>query len=194
MAPTVLAAAVVPGPSHESCLPRRPPCHWLRPPRESVVNALLPWRARTSRPTRLGARQSDAGTGLDQRSRPALQSASNRLLETDHLRAQGRMPISLMIQAHTPPGLEADYPSAENRRPSETIKRGTGEPPHLRSRGRRFGSDILWQTGRNRSTRSMGRATRLGRALADAVPVAPVVAMPHARSIRCGACRSSRRV
>ena len=33
------------GPYHESKLPRRPPCHWLRPPRESVVNAPLPWRA-----------------------------------------------------------------------------------------------------------------------------------------------------
>src|SRR5271166_5496431 len=33
------------GPYHESKLPRRPPCHWLRPPRKSVVNAPPPWRA-----------------------------------------------------------------------------------------------------------------------------------------------------
>jgi len=32
------------GPPHEFNLPRRPPCHWLRPPRDSVVNAPLPWR------------------------------------------------------------------------------------------------------------------------------------------------------
>jgi hypothetical protein len=35
----------VPGPYHGSKLPRRPPCHWLRPPRKSVVNAPPPWRA-----------------------------------------------------------------------------------------------------------------------------------------------------
>src|SRR5271166_4213591 len=38
-------ADAVLGPYHESKLPRRPPCHWLRPPRKSVVNAPLPWRA-----------------------------------------------------------------------------------------------------------------------------------------------------
>ncbi len=48
MTKTATSAALVNGPSHESCLPGRPPDHWLRPPRESVVNALLPWRARVA--------------------------------------------------------------------------------------------------------------------------------------------------
>src|SRR5271165_4874944 len=37
-------ADAVLGPYHETKLPRRPPYHWLRPPRKSVVNAPLPWR------------------------------------------------------------------------------------------------------------------------------------------------------
>ena len=74
------------------------------------------------------------------------------------LDGSGRDADIAMIQAHTLPWLSQRIdPSAENRRPSEAHKRGTGEPPQLRSRGRRFGSDILCQTGRNRSTRSMGR-------------------------------------
>jgi len=48
MTKTASAAALVDGPSHESCLPGWPPNHWLRPSRESVVNALLPWRVRIS--------------------------------------------------------------------------------------------------------------------------------------------------
>src|SRR5947209_15499548 len=32
------------GPPHEFNLPRRPPYHWLRPPRGSEVSAPLPWR------------------------------------------------------------------------------------------------------------------------------------------------------
>ncbi len=48
MSKAASATALVYGPSHESCLPGRPPNHWLWPSRESVVNALLPWRARIS--------------------------------------------------------------------------------------------------------------------------------------------------
>jgi hypothetical protein len=42
------ATALVDGPSHDTCLPGRPPNHWLWPSRESVVIALLPWRARVT--------------------------------------------------------------------------------------------------------------------------------------------------
>ena len=61
-----LVRCLVPGPSHETSLPRRPPCHWLRPPRESVVIALLPWHARTAGRLDSGADSPDAGSRLDQ--------------------------------------------------------------------------------------------------------------------------------
>jgi hypothetical protein len=48
VARTGSAVAAIPSPSHETCLPRRPPRHWLKPPRVSVVNALLPWQIATA--------------------------------------------------------------------------------------------------------------------------------------------------
>ena len=42
----------------------------------------------------------------------------------------------------------------------ERRARDADVPPRLGSRGRRFGLDLLWQTGRHHSTRSIGRGTR----------------------------------
>jgi hypothetical protein len=66
------ATPLEPGPSHESDLPRRPPCHWLEPPRVSVESALLPWRAPSG--GRIGSNRTTDGsaeTGLDRRDRPS---------------------------------------------------------------------------------------------------------------------------
>ena len=70
--------------------------------------------------------------------------------------------IDRTFGANLPLGLRADYPSAENRRPSESAQAGIwGTSPASCLAGRRFGSDILWQTGRSRSTRSMGQEAGL---------------------------------
>ena len=184
MASTVSAAAVVPGPSHETSLPRRPPCHWLRPPRESVVNALLPWHARTS-----GRLDSARRSGRGEPPRSTIETGPSerkqKLLETDHLTAQGRIAnIHHDSGTNSPLRLRADRPecgeSTALRRPASGE---LGNLPSLGSRGRRFGSDILWQTGRNRSTRSMGRRT----GLATPSPMrlrSHRLSRPHARSAR----------
>ena len=54
------------------------------------------------------------------------------------------------------PDLRADCPSAENRRPFGATSGDLGNLPSSAPWGRRFGSDLLCQTGWSRSTRSMG--------------------------------------
>ena len=99
------------------------------------MNALLPWHARDRRPTRISARRSRRGDRPRSTIETGPSERKQRLLETDHLKAQGRMPISIRFRHKLSPGLRADYPSAENRRPSESSKRGSGEPPQLSLRG-----------------------------------------------------------
>ncbi len=80
-AEAVPTSALVDGPSHESSLPGRPPDHWLRPSRKSVVNALLPWRDRaTADSFRPGPRTRRAAPIVDRR---GLSEREQRLLETD---------------------------------------------------------------------------------------------------------------
>ncbi len=89
------------GPSHESSLPRRPPYHWLRPPRESVVNALLPWRARAD--GRLGSAP-DPGHGEPPRSKieRGHSERKQRLLETDHRRLRVCIPSLITFRRKRP--------------------------------------------------------------------------------------------
>jgi hypothetical protein len=102
MASPCVAAVVVPGPSHETCLPRRPPCLWLRPPRESVVNALLPWHAHTS--NRLnsahGRRRGERPRSFD-RDRPIRAQAI--VVRDGPPQGSGSYAEILMIQAHNLP-------------------------------------------------------------------------------------------
>ena len=86
-----------PGPSHETSLPRRPPCHWRWPPRESVVIALLPWRSRTG--GRLGSGPTDPDAGSPPRSTIEASPSERKqwLFETDHLKAQGRCEIAVRL-------------------------------------------------------------------------------------------------
>ena len=160
MASPALAAVVVPGPSHETCLPRRPPCHWLRPPRESVVNALLPWHARTGRPTQFGARQLTRGpASKNDRDRPV--RAQAKVVRDGPPQASGPNADIIMIQAHNLP-LPSGWVTRVRRIdvPRKPSSGELGSLPIYRPQERRFGSDILWKTGRNRSARSSELGTR----------------------------------
>ena len=90
--PTAQPCSLVffPGPSHESNLPRRPPSHWHRPPRESVVIALLPWRMGTCGRLGSGPIDPDTGSRRDQKIEASPTERKQWLFETDHLKAQGR--------------------------------------------------------------------------------------------------------
>ena len=151
MAEAVPAAAGVDGPSHESSLPRRPPDHWLRPPRKSVVNALLPWRVRAEADSvRPGPRTRRAVPIGDRRGHS---EREQRLLETDHRRLRVSSQFD-HIQAQTPPAPPGGPPGAENRRPCGRAGGRTTDARVLGSRGRRFGLDLLYQTGRDHPGRS----------------------------------------
>ena len=81
MAEAVPASALVDGPSHESSLPGRPPDHWLRPSRKSVVNALLPWRDRAVADSFRPGPRTRRAVSIDDRG--GLSEREQRLLETD---------------------------------------------------------------------------------------------------------------
>jgi hypothetical protein len=121
MTKTASAAALVYGPSHESCLPGRPPNHWLWPSRESVVNALLPWRVRVSADSvqpRIRTRRPDP---IGDRSGPfRAQAKVVRDGPPDGLRSH---PKIYPIQTRTPP-------TPPGRRP------GRGESTAVRGSGR----------------------------------------------------------
>ena len=162
MAEAASAAALVHGPSHESSLPRRPPYHWLRPPRESVVNALLPWRVRAAADSvRPGSRTRRAAP-IDDRARPF--RAQAKVVRDGPPDGSGSHPKIDHIQARTLPAPPGGLPECGESTAVREQRAGTGEPrPCLGSRGRRFGSDLLWQTGRNHSARSTGRGPGVAR-------------------------------
>src|SRR5262249_12357677 len=81
MTEAVPATAGLDGPSHESSLPGRPPDHWLRPPRKSVVNALLPWRVRAEADSFQPGARTRAGAPIGDRRGHS--EREQRLLETD---------------------------------------------------------------------------------------------------------------
>jgi hypothetical protein len=125
------------------------------PPRESVVIALLPWRARSRR-----RRDAACGDGPDGAPRPATKTGRSerkqRLFETDHLMAAGRTLISVRFD----PG--AADPSASGRvsrvRKIDGLQGGTrrtGALPRFGLRARRFFSDLLWRIRRIRSARTL---------------------------------------
>jgi hypothetical protein len=69
--------------------------------------------------------------------------------------------MSLCFRHTIPPFSRSGLPECGEPTSLGNHKRGTGEPPQLRSQDRRFGADILCGTGRNRSTRSLGMLTRV---------------------------------
>jgi hypothetical protein len=125
---------------------------------QSIVNAPLPWHFRPSRrvdPAR--------GTGSGDLPRSMIGGRSTRaqarLVETGHQTAEGRMPFFSTLQAQTPLRPPGGSPECGEPASLGASKRGSGEPPQLRSRGRRFGSDLLWRARRFHPARSMGRPT-----------------------------------
>ena len=121
-----------------------------------------PSLARSHRPpTRLGARLQTRGpASINDRDRSF--RAQAKVVRDGPPRGSGSNADITMIQAHTLP-----LPSRRITRvrridvPRKPSSGELGNLPIYRSQERRFGSDILWKTGRNRSTRSMGHRTRL---------------------------------
>ena len=130
------------GPYHESKLPRRPPCHWLRPPRKSVVNAPPPWRAPDAGRISSAGRTApgdQARSVIGARFRRACDTVVRfangyrRLIEGTHPAChcwhRGGNPLPL------PRCLRSSNLSAENRRPAGAGQKSLGTLlPHSRRR------------------------------------------------------------
>ncbi len=172
MAEAVPATALVDGPSHESSLPGRPPYHWLRPPRESVVNALLPWRNRAMADSfRPGPRSRRA---VPMRDRRGLSEREQRLLETDHrlvwVSSQDRNIPARALPA--PPGEIAEC--AENRRPRRNEGGRRHAPaPRLPRAAIRTGPPVTDRTGSSRPIPG-GARTAPPRRCGSLAPAAPI--------------------
>ena len=170
------AASSVLGQCHESNLPRRPPCHWLMPPRKSVVDAPLPWRvprAGQSRPP--GARHPET--------RPDCESGKVCRACDKVVRCEGASGGGVREQFRHGAGQEASVAGSQHASgPSARVWRIDSFPVRDKrsgmlldhSRRRRFENELLWRTGRNHYTRPHG--SRLTRdPLPGATPIAPVL-------------------
>ena len=110
------------------------------------------------RPTRFGPRIRTRGpASIDDRDGSF--RAQAKVVRDGPPEGSGSHPEIDHIQARTPPAPPGGLPECGESTAVRKQRAGTGEPPRLGSRGRRFGSDILWQTGRNHSARSIGRGT-----------------------------------
>ncbi len=185
------AAALIDGPSHDTCLPGRPPNHRLRPSRESVVNALLPC-ASGLRLTQFSHR---AGHGAPLRS--AIESGHSerkqRLLETDHLSAYGLIPRSIPFGRELPPHLRG-RPGRGESSAVRGVGRGRSTPAsRLPRTAIRTGPPV---SDRPESFRTIhGAGDRQSPALTDAAPIAsglPVARRAPFSGLACGSGRGRR--